>query len=168
VVVTPGRSTAQLVQLFTLDILAADDEGLTSGFKPPTVPAWTLRGIADAVQGLYQANKNPTPGRYDFAVLTAGIRALPAKYRHGQLPTGSQLNSDTATTRKDWNAVAASVYAYIGRTYGMNQMFGSAALMWTGEPTPFGNVLISGKGGTYRFYATNTLKARWRTWLASL
>jgi hypothetical protein len=167
VLVTPGQTTAQLVRLFMLDILAPDDEGLTKGFAPPTLQPWTLQGIADAVQGLYQANKNPVPAKYNFSALTAEIRALPARYRGGQLPTGKDLTGGTAATRKDWNVVAASVYAYIGSTYGMNQLFGSASLMWTGEPTPFGNVLASGKGGTYTFYATNTVKARWRTWLAS-
>jgi hypothetical protein len=168
VVVTPGQTAGQLVRLFMLDILAADDEGLTPGFKPTPVPEWTLQGLADAMQGLYQANSSPTPAHFNFSALTAAVRALPARYRSGQVPSGKQLFGGTAATRADWNAVAASVYAYIGRTYGMNQMFGSAALLYTAEPTPFGNVLASSKAGTYTFYGTKTLKARWRDWLASL
>ena len=168
VMVTGSQSTAQLVRLFMLDILAPDDSGLIGGFAPPTLPQWTLQGIADAVQGLYAANPNPVLTHYNFSALTAELRALPASYRSGQLPTSKQLSSGTATARKDWNAVAASVYAYIGSSYGMNQMFGSAALLYTGEPTPFGNVLASSKGGTYRFYASATMKDRWRAWLASL
>jgi hypothetical protein len=167
VLVTGGQSTAQLVRLFMLDILAPDDTGLAGGFAPPVLQQWTLQGIADAVQGLYAANPDPTPARYNFSALTAGLRALPASYRSGRLPSDKQLFSGTATSRKDWNAVAASVYAYIGSTYGMNQLFGSAALLYTGEPTPFGNVLASSKGGTYRFYASATMKDRWRAWLAS-
>jgi hypothetical protein len=168
VVVTPDQTTGQLVRVLMLDIMAADDEGLTPGFKPTPVQDWTLQGIADAMQGLYRANTSPTPAHFDFSALTAEFRALPARYRTGQLPDGRQLFGGTAATRADWNAVAASVYAYIGRAYGINQMFAAAALLYTGEPTPFGNVLASSKPGTYTFYGTKTMKARWHTWLASL
>jgi hypothetical protein len=168
VLAAPSQTTSQLVRLFMLDILAPDDEALVDGMTPEPVSAWMLQGLADAVQGLYQANPNPTLKHYDFSALTAEIRALPARYRKGQLPTAGQLSGGTATQRKDWNTVAASVYAYIGITHGMNQMFGSAALLHTGESSPFGNVLVSAKGGTYTFYATAVMKARWRAWLASL
>jgi hypothetical protein len=155
-------STAQLVRLFMLDILAPDDEGLASGLTPPAVRQWTTQGLADAVRGLYAANPNPL--RHDFSVLMAAVKALPAPFRTGQLPTNRELSSGS----KDWGLVAASVYTYIGRTYGMNQMFASAALLWTGEPTPFGNVLASSKDGTYDFFASATVEDGWRAWLASL
>jgi hypothetical protein len=164
IVVSPGQTTGQLVRLFMLDILAANDEGVIPGATPATAQPWTLEGIAGAMQGLYQTSTNPTPRHYSFAALTSELRGLPAQYLTGKLPSGKDLSGSAG---KDWNAVAASVYAYIGSTYGMNQMFGSAALLYFSEPTPFGNVLASSKHGTYTFYGSKTMQTRWHTWLAT-
>jgi hypothetical protein len=48
-------------------------------------------------------------------------------------------------------------------------MLASAVLLFTGEPTPFGNVLNQGKsnGSTFRFYPSSAVKAGWRAWLAA-
>jgi hypothetical protein len=165
---TEHGETEQLTRLFMLDILAPDDEGLASGAAPPSVPEWTIEGIGVAIQTLYAQNTNPTPASYDFSKLTGALQALPASYRTGQLPTGNQLFGGSVATQENWNVVVASVYEYFEIKYGMNQMIGSAVLLYTNDTTPFGNILAASSEGTFSFYNQATIESSWRTWLASL
>jgi hypothetical protein len=164
---TPQLETAELVHRFALGFLASDDQSLFSGSAPPSVPAWTLEGFAVALEAAYYADTNPTPGEYNFKVLNAGIKKLPASYKAGRLPTSAQLYSGSAQAQQDWLVVAGSVYAAMAAKYGMNQMLASAVLMWTAEPDPRQNVLQSIKKGTYYFYSKDTVAAEWKHYLTA-
>jgi hypothetical protein len=168
---TPHGETAQLVRQFMLDILAPHDQQQVAA-GPILTPDWALEGLAVAVQGLYEGGTNPTaPVSPRFVVLTNALRALPASYRAGHLPTTQQLFSGSAATQQDWNDVAASVYEYIALKAGMNQLFASAMLLWERFSTPFGNVLASQNqqnGGTLKFYTGSFIEAGWRAALARL
>jgi hypothetical protein len=165
---TAHRETVQLVRQFILDILAAHDEELVNGIPLQPTPDWAVQGFAVAVQGLYIGNTNPAPGSYNFAALTSALRGLPRAYRAGKIPTGQQLFSGPVPAEQNWNDVAASVYEYIGRKYGVNQMIASAMLLYTRYPTPWGNVLAFTRHGNFNFYTAATMKKGWRAWLARL
>ena len=164
---TQHLETAELVQQFMLDVLAASDQALLPGMAPSPVPSWAVEGFAVAVQALYQGNTNPTPDNYSFEALNSDLAKLPASYLTGDLPTSAQLYTGSTTTEENWNDVAASVYAYIATKYGMNQLFASADLMYVGQPVPFGNVLKSNTKGTLTFYGQDTIESGWKTSLAS-
>jgi hypothetical protein len=184
VVAPPGKAAGQphmltvtLVRDFMLDILAAHDQEFVNGIALAPVPSWSEQGLAVAVQTLFEANTNPAPARYDFGPLTTALHALPAGAKTGTLPGTAQLfGPPVPAANQNWqevppgvydaNEVAASVYAYIERTYGINQMFAAATLLYTRFATPFGNVLKSHRGGAYLFYQAATVKAGWRAWLA--
>jgi hypothetical protein len=119
------------------------------------------------VQALYEGNSSPTPDSYSFEALNEGLKALPASYRSGDLPTTAELFTGSTTTEENWNDVAASVYAYIATKYGMNQLLASADLMYTNEPDPFENVLESSNGGAYTFYGKDTIESGWKAGLAN-
>lgn len=165
---TPHLETVQLVNHFMLDILAADDQALLPGLTQPSVPSWTVEGLAVAAQVLYEGNTDPAPGTYNFAPLDTALKALPASYRDGQLPTSQQLFTGSVSTEENWNDVAASVYEYIALKHGMNQMLAAASLLWTGQTTPFGNVLSSISKGTYYFFAATTIESGWKAALAKV
>jgi hypothetical protein len=162
------QETVTLVRNFMLDILAAHAQALIAGTPVPTVPTWTLEGLAVAVQALFQANTNPAPGHYSFSPLTTELRALPPSFRkHPHLPNDPSLYGPDLTSDQQWNDVAASAYEYIALKAGYNQLLASAMLMWTQYSTPFGNVLQSNKGGNYYFYTQSAMEKGWRAWLAS-
>ena len=165
---TPHLETVQLVNHFMLDILAADDQALVNGLAQPSVPSWAVEGLAVAAQVLYEGNTNPTPGTYDFTPLDTALKALPASYRNGQVPTSQQLFTGPMGTEENWNDVAASVYEYIADKHGMNQMFAAASLLWTGQATPFGNVLAPSGNGNYNFFAADTIESGWKAALAKI
>ena len=51
------------------------------------MPSWAEEEIAVAVQALFEANPDPAPRVYDWATLTADLRALPPSYRSGAYPS---------------------------------------------------------------------------------
>jgi hypothetical protein len=164
---TAHLETLTLIREFMLDILAAHDEELAPGTPLLPVPSWALEGFGTAVEALYLQTTNPAPAAYRFDPLTAELRKLPPAYRKGKLPATRQLFTGPAT--QPWHDVAASVYEYIGMKYGMNQMLGSAVLMYTRFPAPFGNVLKPGRAhGNFTFYSSPAVQAGWRSWLAGL
>jgi hypothetical protein len=163
---TPQAETLTLIREFMLGILAAHDQPLIPGTTPPSVPTWALEGFGIAAEALYLGNNNPAPASYDFGALTSELHGLPKAYRTGHLPSARQLF--TGPAQQQWHDVAASVYAYIGMKYGMNQLLASAALLWTRYATPFGNVADAAKStsSTLTFFTQATVEAGWRAWLA--
>jgi len=147
---TARSETLQLVRQFTLDILASDDQPTGS-----SVPSWAIQGAGLAVQALYGQNT------YNVKALTSLLHGLPAGYRTGQLPASQQLFIGKPAAEQDFGDVAASVYEYIAVKYGLNQMLHAAALLYTRNDTPFGNVQ-RGHG----FYPAPTIEAAWHAWLA--
>ena len=164
---TQQLETAQLVHRFALDILAADNQELVPGVALLPVPSWAVEGFAVAMQGAYYSNTNATPDEYSFKALNDVLKALPASYKTGQVPTAAELYTGSAQTQQDWRVVAASLYAYIATKYGMNQMLASAALMYTAEPDPRQNVLESSTKTSYTFYGKDTIQAGWAAYLAN-
>jgi hypothetical protein len=172
VAVTPyeqDRGTAQdetltLIRDFMLDIVAPDNgEKVLHEVQP-----WALEGIGIMAQYLYEGNPNPAPKAYNFAPLMSTLRHLPRSYRTGHVPTSLELFGGSLATESAWNEVAASVYAYIGTTYGVNRMLASAALLYANQNTPFGNVVVPSTKGSSSFYSPGTIEARWRAALARL
>jgi hypothetical protein len=163
---TPQQEITGLEREFMIGIMAAHDQALFGG-SAYSIPAWPLEGLGIATEALALANSNPAPATYDFGPLTTELHGLPASYRTGKLPDAQQLVGPHA---QQWNDVAASVYEYIELNYGMNQMLASAALLWTRDPAPFGNVedVAQSTSTTYAFFTQSTLETAWRTWLASL
>jgi hypothetical protein len=160
---TPQQETSVLVrEMIHAMFIPGQYPGVTSG---KDVPAWANEGIARVITDLYQADGNPAPASYDFGQVITAVRVLPGSYRTGTLPRAQQLYGGTATSRAGWDAVAASVYAYISEKYGMRQMLASAGLLGTATDTPFGNVLESNKNGTLTFYPASTISSNWRKWL---
>ena len=133
-----------------------------------------MHSFHDSMGGLpaygfdFAANPNPAPASYNFAPLMTALRKLPGSYRTGRLPAFGDLFSGSMAPEQGWNDVAASVYAYIGTTYGVNQMLASGALLYTNQDTPFGNVVAPARKGSPGFYPPGTIKARWRAVLARL
>jgi hypothetical protein len=165
---TQHQETVELVHQFMLDILAADDQPLAGGLAPASVPPWSVEGLAVAVQDLYEGNTNPTPGTYNFTPLDDVLKALPAGYRDGQIPTAQQLFTGPLATEENWNDVVASVYEYIAVKRGINQMFAAASLLWTRYPTPFGNVLASSSQGNFTFFTAGAIESGWKAALAKI
>ncbi len=159
---TPQQETSVLVrEMIHAMFIPAQNVGLGG----ENVPPWANEGIARVIADLYQADGNPVPASYDFGPVITAVRALPAGYRAGMLPGAQQLYGGTATTRAAWDAVAASVYAYISEKYGMRQMLASAWFLGLETDTPFGNVLKSYKNGTIINYSPSTISSGWRKWL---
>lgn len=159
---TPHQETSVLVrEMIHAMFIPAQNVGLGG----ENVPPWANEGIARVIADLYQADGNPVPASYDFGPVIAAVRALPASYRAGTLPGAQQLYGGTATTRAEWDAVAASVYAYISEKYEMRQMLASAWFLGLETDTPFGNVLESYKNGTIINYSPSTISSGWRKWL---
>jgi hypothetical protein len=158
--------TAQLVHRFALDILAANDQAL-GGFPAPAVPSWAAEGFAIALEAAYDSNTSPTPDQYSFKFLNDALKAVPASYKNGHVPTASELYSGSDQTEQNWRVVAASVYAYIATKYGMSQLLASAELMWTAEPDPRQNVLKSSTQASYTFYGKDTIQSGWKAYMAS-
>jgi hypothetical protein len=164
---TQHMETAELVHQFMLDILAAENQELLPGMPLLPVPSWAVEGFAVAVQILYEGNTNPTPDTYSFKPLNDGLKKLPTSYRNGHLPTSAELFTGPVATQENWNVVAASVYSYIAVKYGMNQLLGSAYLMYTNEPDPMQNVLKSSTKTSYTLYGKNTIESGWKAGLAN-
>ena len=164
---TRQLETAELVHRFALDLLAASDQPLFPGSPAPDAPAWAVEGFAVAMEAAYDGNTNPAPDEYSFKALNDAVKALPASYKNGDVPTAAELYSGSDETEQDWRVVAASVYAYIATKYGMNQLLASANLMYTAEPDPRQNVLESSTNGTLTFYGKDTIQAGWEAYLAS-
>jgi hypothetical protein len=157
--------TAQLVQRFALDILSASNQEL-AGFPSLPVPSWALEGFAVAVEAAYDSDTNPAPDHYSFKALNDPLKALPARYKNGSLPTASELFSGSDQTEQNWRVVAASVYAYIATKSGMSQLLASAELMWTAQPDPRQNVLKSSTSTTYTFFGKDTIQSGWKAYMA--
>ncbi|HVT70605.1 MAG TPA: hypothetical protein VHF26_22855 [Trebonia sp.] len=164
---TAQTETAELVARFALDILSANDQPLIPGAPPPAVPAWAIEGFGVAFEAAFDGNSSPTPDSYDFSVLNEALRALPASYKNGDVPTAAELFSGSAQTEQNWRVVAGSVYAYIATRDGMGQLLASADLMWTSEPDPRQNVLESNSKGTLTFFGKDTIQAGWKAYMAS-
>ena len=164
---TQQLETAELVHRFALDILAASNQELVPGVALLPVPSWAVEGFAVAVQAAYDSNTNPAPDEYSFKALNDALKALPASYKTGDVPTTKELYSGSDQTEQNWRVVAASVYAYIATRYGMNQMLASADLMYTAEPDPRQNVLKSSTKDTYTFYGKDTIQSGWEAYMAS-
>ena len=159
---TPQQETSVLVrEMIHAMFIPAQNVGLGG----TNVPPWANEGIARVIADLYQADGNPVPASYVFGQVITAVRALPASDRAGTLPGAQQLYGGTATTRAEWDAVAASVYAYISEKYGMRQMLASAWFLGLETDNPFGNVLESYKNGTIINYAPSTISRGWRKWL---
>jgi Zn-dependent protease with chaperone function len=160
---TPQQETSVLVrEMIHAMYIPAQNVGLASGVN---VPTWANEGFARVIADLYQADGNPAPASYDFRQVITAVQALPGSYRTGTLPGAQQLYGENAASRAGWDAVAASVYAYISEKYGMRQMLASAGLLGWATDTPFGNVLESDKNGTFTFYPASTISSGWRKWL---
>ena len=164
---TQQLETAELVHRFALDILAASNQELVPGVALLPVPSWAVEGFAVALQAAYVSNTNPTPDEYSFKALNDALKALPASYKTGDVPTTKELYSGSDQTEQNWRVVAASVYAYIATKYGMNQLLASADLMYTAEPDPRQNVLKSSTKTSYTFYGKDTIQSGWEAYLAS-
>lgn len=159
---TPRQETSVLVrEMIHAMLIPAQIPFYGTGNIPP----WANEGIARVIADLYQADSNPLRPSYDFGQVIATVRALPASYRVGTLPGAEQLYGGTATTRADWDAVAASVYAYIAEKAGTRQMLASAWFLGLETDNPFGNVLQSHKNGTIVNYAPSVVSNGWRKWL---
>jgi hypothetical protein len=160
--------TPTLVRGFMLDIMAAHDEGLAYIAPPQPVPSWTEEGLAVAVQALFEADPNPAPRQYNWATLTAALRALPPGYRSGSYPSTAQLFGPSLAVDEDWGYVAASAYEYIDSRYNMAKMIVSAMVEYTQLPTPFGNVFKSGtNANNLKFFGIHSIRAGWQPWLAA-
>src|SRR5262249_57726951 len=109
----------------------------------------------------------PTPDQYSFKALNDALKAVPASYKNGHVPTAKELYSGSGQTGQNWRVVAASVYAYIATKYGMSQLLASAELMWTGQPDPRQNALESSTKTSYTFYGKDTIQAGWEAYMAS-
>jgi hypothetical protein len=175
VVIAPGESAATLVGEFMLDIQATQDENPAYGIQLKPVASWTEEGLAVAVQSLFEANPNPviTRGRYNFATLTAELRALPASYRSGSYPSTAQLFGPSLTVDEDWGYVAASTYEYIHTQYNISRMLvaGMELYVYVGNhTTPFANVYKSGtNANNIKFFGIHSIgQFGWRPWLAGL
>jgi len=165
---TPQQETAELVTRFALDILSASNQDTFAGLAPPpSIPAWAIEGFGVAFEAAYDSNTNATPDEYSFKALNDALKALPASYKNGDVPTAAQLYSGSDQAQQDWRVVAASVYAYIATKDGMGQLLGSAELMWTAEPDPRQNVLKSSTKDTLTFYGKDTIQSGWEAYLAS-
>jgi hypothetical protein len=164
---TQQLETAELVHRFALAILAANNQELVPGIPLLPVPSWAVEGFAVAVEAAYDSNTNPTPDQYSFKALTDALKAVPASYKNGKVPTTEQLYSGSDQTGQNWRVVAASVYAYIATKYGMNQLLASAELMYTAEPDPRKNVLKSSTKTSYTFYGKDTIQSGWEAYMAS-
>lgn len=164
---TQQLETAELVHRFALDILAASDQQLLPGTASPSAPAWAVEGFAVAVEAAYYSNTNPAPDSYSFKALNDSLKALPASYKAGAVPTAAELYSGSDKTQENWLVVAGSVYASIATKYGMNQLLASADLMYTAQPDPRQNVLESSTKTSYTFYGKETIQAGWQAYLAS-
>jgi len=163
---TRQMETAELVTRFAIGILSASNQGI-AGFPAATPPAWAIEGFGIAFEAAYYSNTNPTPDEYSFKALNDQLKALPASYKNGHLPTADELYSGPEQTKVNWKLVAGSVYAYIGTKYGMGQLLGSAELMWTGGPDPWENVLKSSTKETLTFYGKDTIQSGWDAYLTS-
>ncbi len=164
---TPQLETAELVHRFALDILAAENQELVPGEALLPVPGWAVEGFAVALQAAYYSNTSPTPDQYSFSALNSALKALPASYKTGAVPTDTQLYNSPDQVEQDWRVVAASVYASIATKYGMSQLLASADLMYTAEPDPRQNVLESSTKTSYTFYGKDTIQAGWQAYLAN-
>jgi len=160
--------TAELVTRFALDILSASNQDAFAGLAPPpSIPAWAIEGFGIAFEAAYYSNTNPTPDEYSFKALNDQLKALPASYKTGHVPTTQELFSGPDQTAMNWRLVAGSVYAYIATHYGMSQLLASAELMWTAEPDPRQNVLKSSTKDTFTFYGKDTIQSGWEAYMAS-
>lgn len=163
---TPQQEIMGLERDFMIDILAAHDQNLLNGPPGPssTPDAWTIEGLGIATEALYAGDTNPAPASYNFGPLTGFLHSMSAKFKTGKLPDARELVGANA---QQWNDVAASVYEYIEQKYGINQMFASAILMWTGYTTPFGNVedVAKSNANTFAFWKTSYVEKGWRAWL---
>jgi hypothetical protein len=164
---TQQLEAAELVHRFALDILAANNQELAPGVPLPPVPTWAVEGFAVAVEAAYDSNTIPTPDQYSFKALNDALKALPASYKNGDVPTTKELYSGSDQTEQNWRVVAASVYAYIATRYGMNQLLASAELMYTAEPDPRQNVLKSSTKTSFTFYGKDTIQSGWEAYMAS-
>jgi hypothetical protein len=164
---TQRLETAALVHRFALDILAASNQELVPGVALLPVPSWAVEGFAVAMEAAYDSNTNPAPDSYSFKALNDALKALPASYKNGDVPTTKELYSGSNQAEQDWRVVAASVYASIATKYGMNQLLASAALMYTAEPDPRQNVLKSSTKSTYTFYGKDTIQSGWEAYMAN-
>jgi hypothetical protein len=164
---TLTSETVTLTGAFMLDIQAAHDEELANGIPVTPVPSWPEQGIAVAVEDLFEANPDPAPPAYDWATLTAALRALPRSYRNGTYPTTQDLFGPSAATDEDWGDVAASTYEYIDSRYNMAKMMVSAMSVYLGRPTPFANVYKSGTNAkNLVFFGIHSIRLGWAPWLA--
>ena len=123
--------------------------------------------FAVALEAAYDSNTNPAPDQYSFKALNDAVKALPASYKNGDVPTSAQLYGGPDQAQQDWRVVAASVYTYIATKYGMNQLLASGDLMYTAKPDPRQNVLQSSSNGTYTFYGKDTIQSGWQAYMAS-
>ena len=176
VVITPYQQAGETPQEETGVLVREMIHANLMSFQPidKDVKPWANEGIARVIADLYQADGNPVPASYDFEQVITAVRALPGNYRTGTLPGAQQLYGGTVASRAGWDAVAASVYAYIAEKYGMSNMLGSADLLGTiiggpdtpsGPDTPFGHVFKVGKNGKITYYPASTISSGWRKWL---
>jgi Zn-dependent protease with chaperone function len=179
IVVTPYQQAGETPQEETAVLVREMIHARLMSFAPTDkdIQPWANEGIARVIADLYQANGNPVPASYDFRQMITAIRALPSSYRAGTLPDSQQLYGGTTASRADWDAVAASVYAYIAEKYGISNMLGSADLLGTtiggpdplpGPDTPFGHVFEAGKDGKITYLPASAISTGWRKWLQNL
>jgi hypothetical protein len=169
-VITPYQQAGETPQEETGVLVREMIHASLMSFQPidKDVQPWANEGIARVIADLYQPDGNPVPASHDFGPVITAVRALPGNYRTGTLPGTQQLYGGTVASRADWDAVAASVYAYIAEKYGMSNMLGSADLLGTiigGPGTPPGHVFKLSKNGKITYYPASTISSGWRKWL---
>jgi hypothetical protein len=174
IVITPYQQAGETPQEETGVLVREMIHATLMYFQPSDkdVQPWANEGIARVIADLYHADSNPVPASYDLGQVITAVRALPSNYRTGTLPDAQQLYGGTAASRACWDAVAASVYAYIAKKYGISAMLGSADLLGTtiGSPdtpsdTPFGHVFKARENGKISYYPASTISSGWRKWL---
>jgi hypothetical protein len=131
--------------------------GAIWGSGDESMPAWI-------VEDTYRSSPDPTRQVYSAQVLKDSLASLPKNKLTGALPTDDQLHNGADGSQ--WYDVAASVYYYIGHTYGIYKAYSAAELSYGTGDTPFDNVIKSvASNGTATMYDPRVIKRDWKRWL---
>jgi hypothetical protein len=170
VVLAPGVTTTTLVREFMLAIGAPNNyENLAYSIPHKPIVSWTQVGMAVMVQSLYEGNPDPVPSVYNFALLTAKLRALPPSYRNGHLPSSQELFGPSLAADEKWGYVAASGYEYIDSRYNLSRAIVASMVEGSVASTPFGNIYKSGSTAkNIKFFGIHSIRQGWLPWLARL
>jgi hypothetical protein len=154
--------TAILVHEFVHANLTS--RGAIWGSGDEQMPAWISEGIARLVEDTYRSSPDPTRQVYSAQVLKDSLASLSKSKLTGALPTDDQMHNGADVSQ--WYDVAASVYYYIGHTYGIYKAYYAAEAAYGTGNTPFDNVIKSAdKNGTPTMYDPSVIKRDWKRWL---